>query len=244
MYSNTAYLFDSIVAFNHARDAANDAYKSTMDKLERAKGSGYYDDERRKADNVRREAVDAARAECISKVNNALDCMKSAVKGHKITAPTAEQLATLQMLKMRDYISPGELAAAANAMNGNGSALAVVQQMADEQLRKQKDVPNMAANLKHYPTNYTALATDGMPIMAAEKALDELTGICRRIIHGSGADRAALLGAQYNARRNGGAVDEDSLPRERPYENERDFYTRWMPSVNYDSFAKTVNGDA
>lgn len=247
MSSNTNYLYEAMRKFQQARNAAQETYLQTMKHYESAKGTEYYDNQRDKAAKARNEAVEAARAACIQTVDNALSCMRSAIDRKGMTAPTDEQLRILQLLKMRDVreIAPAELQAAAVSMNGNSAALAVVQAIANDKMeaRAQDDKAGKPLQAPYYAPNFLALSTDGLPAAQATKALDSLQEICRNIIHGNGASRAATLAAEYQQRRQGTAYNPDDLPRERDYESEREFYERYMIMTPFDAFAKTVNGD-
>lgn len=244
--SNTNNLYDAMRKFQQARNTAQETYLQTMKKYESAKGTDYYSDQQAISAKVRDEAIAAARAACIQTVNNALACMRSAIERKGMTAPTDEQLRILQLLKMRDVreIAPEELQAAAVSMNGNGAALAVVQSIANDKMeaRAQDDKAGKPLQAPYYAPNFLALSTDGLPAAQATKALDSLQEICRNIIHGNGASRAATLAAEYQQRRQGTPYNPDDLPRERDYESEREFFERYMIATPFEAFAKTVNG--
>lgn len=224
--TNTEYLYNAMKRFTEARAAARETYLQTMKKYETAKGSPYYTEQKDKAMKVRNDAVEAAKAECVKTVDNALSLMRRTSGERPMKAPTEEQLRILQMLKMRKTVTPNELQAAANAMDGNGAALAVLNEIAHEQ--------------NHTPRNYTAMATDGLPAAAADEAITTLTKACKSILE-SGVNRAARIAADHNARINGVKVDPDDLPQEKPYASERDFYERAMPWTPFDVFSKAVN---
>ena len=224
--TNTEYLYNAMKRFTDARAAAREAYLQTMKKYESAKGSPFYTEQKDKAMKVRNDAVEAAKAECVKTVNSALNLMRNTSGKRPMRAPTEEQLRILQLLKMRKTVTPHELEAAANAMDGNGSALAVLNEIAHEQ--------------NHTPRNYTAMATDGLPAAAADDAINNLSKACTGIL-ASGVNHAARLAAEHNARINGVKVDPDDLPQEQPYQGEKDFYSRAMPWTPYEVFAKAVN---
>ena len=224
--TNTEYLYNAMKRFTDARTAARETYLQTMKKYETAKGSPYYTEQKDKAMKVRNDAVEAAKAECVNTVNNALSLMRKTSGARPMKAPTEEQLRILQMLKMRKTVTPNELQAAANAMDGNGAALAVLNEIAHEQ--------------NHTPRNYTAMSTDGLPTAAADEAIKNLQQACTGILE-SGVRRAARIAAEHNARINGVKVEPDDLPQEEPYSSERDFYERAMPWTPFDVFAKAVN---
>ncbi len=224
--TNTEYLYNAIKRFKEARAAAREAYMQTMKPYERAKGSPFYTEQQEKALKIRNDAVEAAKAECIKTVDDALSLMRRTSNNRPMTAPTEEQLRILQMLKMRKTVTPAELQTAANAMNGNGLALAVIQEIAREQ--------NCVTH------NYTAMSTDGLPASAAETAIKTLQKACADILESS-VTRATRIASEYHARNYGAKDAPDDLPQEKPYSSERDFYERAMPWTPYEAFAKAVN---
>lgn len=224
--TNTEYLYNAMKRFTEARAAARETYMQTMKPYQGAKGSPFYTEQQKKALKIRNDAVEAAKAECIKTVDDALSLMRRTSSNRPMTAPTEEQLRILQMLKMRKTVTPAELQTAANAMNGNGAALAVIQEISREQ--------------NHTPHNYTAMSTDGLPASAAEDAIKLLREACAGILE-SGLTRAKRIASEYHARIYGENVAPDDLPQEKPYSSERDFYEHALPWMPYEVFAKAVN---
>lgn len=224
--TNTEYLYNAMKRFTEVRAAAREAYIQTMKPYESAKGSSFYTEQQEKALKIRNDTVEAAKAECIKTVDNALSLMRRTNNNRPMTAPTEEQLRILQMLKMRKTVTPAELQTAANAMNGNGSALAVIQEIA----REQKCVTH----------NFTAMSTDGLPASAAEDAIKSLQGACADILESS-VTIARRIASEHHARMYGGNVAPDDLPQEKLYSSERDFYERALHWPPYELFTKAVN---
>ena len=226
--TNTEYLFNAMRKFQDARSTARAEYLATMKKYASAQGSPYYTEQQEKAAKTRREAVEAAKADALGTVNNALSCMRSTSSKRGMTPPTEEQLRILQMLKMRKTVSPAELQAAANSMDGNGAALQVIQEIAQEQ--------------GHTPRSYVSMSTDGLPAAAAQTAIDSLAKSCGSILADSvGANKGARLSAEHSARIHGTEFNPDDLPQEAPWANEREFYASALPFTDYEVFAKAVN---
>ncbi len=224
--NRTEILYSAMKDFTDAQRAARDEYMKTMQPLETAKGSAFYADAREKADNARREAVEAAKKKAADTVDVMLASMRKANSARKLPAPTTEQLNLLQTLKMRKSVTSEELEAAAHTMDGNGAGLAVLQEIAQEN--------------GHIFQHFTEQSKDGLPIAEGERAINSLLAACRRVLNGDGSSRAASLAARRNARMNGVEYNPDDLLQEAPYENERDFYERSI-SANYDKFAQAVN---
>lgn len=225
--TNTEYLYGAMLKYQQARSAARDEYFKVMRPLESAKGSDYYKEQRDKAAKKRGEAVSAAQAEARRVVDNALACMRNAVSGRKMVAPTQEQLNILTVIKMRENITHAELQAAANAMDGNGAALAVLSEVA-----RNKNLPG---------GGFENMATGGLSADAATTVIRELTNACaERIDDTVGANRPSVQAARYNARAYGKEFDPDDLPQETPYSGEADFYGR-LVNIPFDILSKSLN---
>ena len=249
--TNTEYLYQAMKKYQDARSAARDEYMQTMKRLESSKGSAYYDEQREKAMKKRNDTVAAAQAECMKTVDNALSCMRTAISGRKMEAPTEEMLRILQMLSMRTSVTKAELDTAANAMNGNSTALAVL-----EDIARKHEVLGV---------NYASMCNNGLSPTKATETLREITkALGHRINDTVGASRAAQLAAAYHERRFGTGtpaqnwetanasvysaasgkpgqrVELDDLPQEAAYEGERDFFSR-MVSIPYEVLTKTLN---
>lgn len=248
--TNTEYLYQAMKKYQTARSAARDDYMQTMKNLENAKGSVYYDEQREKAIKKRNDAVAAAQVECTKTVDNALAYMRSAISSRKMEAPTDDMLRILQMLSMRTSITKAELDTAANAMNGNSTALAVL-----EDLARKHEVLGV---------NYASMCNNGLSPERATQTLREITKtLAHRINDTVGASRAAQLAAAYHERRYGSGtpardfestlassyhakkptgkpVDLDDLPQEAPYQSEQDFYSG-IVNVPFAVLDKTLN---
>lgn len=98
-------------------------YLKAMERLEPYSDSaqGQKDIEAAKADYE--AELEAARAIARPKFDRAVNGMRERVAKADMTPPTAEQLATLQMLELRDRIETREIEAAAKVMGNNDAAL-------------------------------------------------------------------------------------------------------------------------
>lgn len=242
--TNMARLYEAMTAYQRARAAARDAYMAVMKPLETARGSQYYNEQRDKAAKARNDAVAAAQVEARAAVDAAIGAMRDAVNGRKMQPPTDEQLRILQMLKMRDVVTRAEMDAAANAMDGNGSALAVLDEMARRFEAEHTHVNEYGMTVPdEYYGNYTQMATRGMSTADGLQVLRNLTKACAdRINDTVGAARTAVIGAKYNERNTGKAVNLDDLPQATIADNERDFYAG-MLNTPYDVLTHTLNAD-
>ena len=225
--TNTEGLYAAISEYTRTRAAARDEYLRTVGAISDAVGSIYYTDREQEAAAKRAATMDAAQAKARKSVASWLSMMERSARNIKLVPPTQEQLNILQMLKMRDKLTEAELDQAANSMDGNGSMLALLNELA----------------VRHgYMGGYGRYASESLTISQALELLRNLDAVCAGIIDNrSGANAVRLMGAEHNARLYGGEVNPDELPQEQGYSDEFDFYRRCM-SVPYGTFARAVNG--
>lgn len=224
--TNTEYLYNAMKQYQQARSAARAEFIETMKPLESAKGTPYYSDKRDTALRKREEAVKAAQDEARRVLSIAVNCMRNAISSRKMVPPTEEQLRILQMLNMRDKVSRAELDTAANAMDGNGSALALLSEIADK-----NDIP----------VSYDHMSTTGLAANTAERLVLEIRAACvKRINDTVGARHSSVLAADYYARNHGNSYNPDDLPQEAPYESEEEFYSG-ITSIPFNIVSKSLN---
>ena len=124
--------------FNHVKwfkDAAAEIeaeYAAAMQYADRFKGSEGYKDLKKRADDARAEALEKEKQTARKAFSEIIPAMREAVTSRKITAPTPEQLAILQALKMRNALTADEIRQAANNMRGCPLALSVLSDVAKE----------------------------------------------------------------------------------------------------------------
>ena len=232
--TNTDRVYTAMRDFTDARRANRTEFLQKQKKLEQYKGSPYYSDELKAARKAREDADAAARDICKKAVNEALQDMQRVNSKRGVTAPTDEQVRILKVLRMMKKPSKSTLDAAANSMSGNALALAALSEIAHEAYA------NEPAALDRLTTNYNSRATKELGAESALQAIKELAKTCGEIMNGSGANRKAVMGKEFNARIHGLDYDPDSLPQEEPYKTERDFYNREL-NVDYDLFKAAVN---
>lgn len=120
-------------AMKKYRDAVRDAgdeYDLTLQKNAMLYGSPRYAEIEREAAAKRSTTLTAAKQEALAAVREVCATMRTNAKARKTVAPTAEQLAILQALKMRNKVTAGELRHAANALAGCPLALSVLDELA------------------------------------------------------------------------------------------------------------------
>ena len=130
MISNTSVFFYRAMEFQHKRKSIVDDYEKRLESLKDTKGSKYYADEIKKAEDKKDEALKALKKEYGEYFRISLDAMSKTNAARKMTPPTEEELRTLQLLKMKDKPTEAELAAAANTLKGNATCLSVLTEIA------------------------------------------------------------------------------------------------------------------
>lgn len=224
--SNTNTLYSAMKRYTDTMLAARDEYVATMDKYKTARGSQYYDEMREAASKKRRAATEEIKADTMREVESAISAMMTKAATRKLAPLTADQLAICQAMKLRDKVGMEELLMAGNAMEGNLTGLAILQEVA----QKNGVMHNFIADAK------------GIAGETLTQAIREVAQRCYGVINSDGTTRAARIAAEYQARRNGSAVDTDKLPTMAPYADEADFLERMMKTgVSVADFTEAVN---
>lgn len=107
-------------------------YENEMQGLERFRGSNGFEEDAKSAQAERDKATAALRQESGLRFDSILDSMAKAAQAQPMTAPTQEQLALLQALRMREHLSRDDLECAANSMQSCPVALGVLRELAQK----------------------------------------------------------------------------------------------------------------
>lgn len=127
---NTERYFKTIKEFRSAMRELERLYQEKLKQIEPYKGSRGYDEGKSELDKARSEDLDGIRKEYRSQLNGIISDMETVYKNQPIKAPTAEQLALIQVLKMRERVSMDELRRAANTCKDCPLALEAVREIA------------------------------------------------------------------------------------------------------------------
>lgn len=127
---NTQRYHQLIRDFRKAVSMANEKFEPAYKDLERYRDSEHYQEDKAKIDKARKELLDEVRQEAKKDLDAIVDDMRQTYEAKPSKAPTAEQLAILQALKMRDSVSEYELKQALNAVKGCPLAERVVGELA------------------------------------------------------------------------------------------------------------------
>jgi len=143
-------------------------YKPDYDRLEKFKDSESYISSKKVLDDQRKKEVDVLRQETQKRITAVVDDMEKAYMERPSSAPTQEQLALLQTLKMREAIGRDELREAANSLKGcpvaervleeisrkNGHPMILSQELSGDEVRQhlqslRNSAEHMISKLEH-----------------------------------------------------------------------------------------------
>lgn len=211
---NTTNLYRAVADFMTARSEAIEEYLLMIRRFASAKGSQMYIDEMDKAEKKRDKIISDAQAIARREIRETLQAMADKADRIQMQAPTEEQLRILQMLKMKEKLTEAECVGAANAMNGNAAALALVDELAAK------------SGVLH--TSFVrSLAVKTYDPATARQAIRELGATCYEIVSNeTGAKKAALLAKQWHQKVHGSTFDPYELPQEEAFADEDDFYSQ------------------
>lgn len=128
--TNTERFFKHIQWFRKDLREIDERYQPKYDYLNRFADSESYAANKSNLDDQRKAEVDALRQETQKMISTVLDDMERAYMERPSSAPTPDQLALLQTLKMRETIGQDELREAANSLKGCPVAERVLEEIA------------------------------------------------------------------------------------------------------------------
>ena len=230
MIKNTDLFYTRAKEYQDKRKGIVDEYEARMKALEDAKGSKYFTDEAKKAEDKRDEALTALKDEYNGYFNIAFDAMRKANAARKMTPPTEEELRTLQLLKMKDKPTEAELAAAANTLKGNATCLSVLTEIAHN-----------AGYMRGY-MGYSE--TKEMPVEEAEAAIKGLASSVRDFMDYD-TPRAARVAQNHHETLYGVNPNATPLPKRPLFEDKAGcFYeVARMGGDTFTAFCNAVDGE-
>ena len=187
---NAYYLFEAMNDFRKAQIASRGNYLQKKQQLDRYKGSAAYDEDLKKLCDERDTVNAAARATCKAKIEPIFKAMHEANAKRGITAPSEEAIRILTAVQMLKKPSKTFLDCVANSLEGNGLALAVLDQIARDAWKDELSVANRV--VPNYSTGRAAKELD--PQVVAE-AINSLQRTCNDILASSGANRSGSTGS-------------------------------------------------
>lgn len=230
MIANTTLFYRRAKEYQDKRKGIVDEYEARMKALEDAKGSKYFTDEAKKAEDKRDEALTALKGEYGEYFRISLDAMSKANAARKMTPPTEEELRILQLLKMKEKPTEAELAAAANALKGNVTALGVLTEISHN---------------AGYMRGYMSYAENNeMPVAEVDETIKGLASAVRDFMDFD-TGKAARIARGHQERIYGVDRDAPALPKRPLFEDkEACFYeVARMGGDSFKAFCNAVDGE-
>lgn len=226
--TNTTRLYRAVADYMSARAAAREVYLLTRQRYAAARGSRMYTEEMTKAKEKREKTVSAAQDIARLEIRETIRDMADKAGKIKMQPPTEAQLRILQMLSLRNHLTEAELDSAANSMDGNASALSLLDELARSK-----------AGGIHVPYA-TRLSVKTYDPKTALDIVQNLAKECYVIVNETtGADSISLMMAQKHSRLYGGIVDPDELPEAKAFEDEAAFYEHMQ--IPHQAFSNAVD---
>jgi len=227
---NSDLFYSRAAEFQSKRKEIIDTYESTLAKLDKAKGSQLYTEETEKAAKTRDAALQALQNEYRDYFRISINAMSEANGKRGIAAPTADQLAILQALKMRDNVSQKELDRAANSCKDNALAISVINEIAQKN-----------GYLRGYNTE-----SGEMSIEDADKVIDDLKAALPDFM-AHDTSRAARIAREHNARLYGASGEERPLEKRPLFDSKASCFNTLLPfgmsAERYTGFIAAVDGE-
>ena len=129
-FNRTEHYYNAVQSYREGLRAIWADYDKAMQRIEAYKGSTGHDKEAKELENKRKEATAALQSEYRGKFDNILQGMRQSATTRPMVAPTQEQLALLQALKMRDKLTREELEQAARTLKDSPVSLSVLDEIA------------------------------------------------------------------------------------------------------------------
>lgn len=206
MIKNSEWLYIEMRDYQNERQKIESWYRSKLKQLEAAKGSKYFEQETEKAAKEKEQALEELEAKTWPEVVEALKAMRERNGKRPLKAPTAEQLALLQALKLRENVTADELDKAANSLEGNETALFVL-----------SDIARANGILKAY--HGTELSIGGV-----DRLIDGLKAAAVDFMR-TDKTRAARAASAYYDRMYGKGIEDDSMATVPIFESKEEFYS-------------------
>lgn len=128
--TRTQQYAELVAGFRKEMKAAQESANKKKKGIEKYKGSSGYSEEVAKIEDELRGKVKDIQDQYRPKFDRVISDMKAAALSVPIIAPTEEQLRTLELLKMRERLTPDEVRQAAINMKSCPAAMALLRELA------------------------------------------------------------------------------------------------------------------
>ncbi len=129
---NTEWYFRIVKRYREGLNSINAKYDPQIESKKSYAGSAGYAADMEKIEQQRAAEIEALRDDCWDSFKSCVDSMQEKAKNRPTVAPTQEQLAILQVLKMKEQITKDDLEHAAVSMGDCSLALDVLQELAQK----------------------------------------------------------------------------------------------------------------
>ncbi|RKM60498.1 hypothetical protein D6855_07215 [Butyrivibrio sp. CB08] len=221
--NRTKQFYDLTMKYRKGLNEINDKYDAELAKIDKYRGSAGYDKDRDSIEHRRKDAIAAFQNERLTAFLTIIDEMRKTAKSRTMTAPTSEELALLQALKMRDNIGKDELEQASRTLRNCPVGLSILDEIA-----KKNDVMGVrfgAESTDSILNHINSLEESAKRLCALDRCDSRQEMLLRRNIHGADYDPQALYSF---------AVDRDFI-------SENDALTFMGGVTDLDSFRDAVN---
>lgn len=224
MIKNSDLFYSRAAEYQTKRKDIVDDYEKKLARLESYKGSKGYDDDVAKATKEKDAAIEALKSEYSGYFDIAINAMREANSGRGVTPPSADQLAILQALKLRDSVSQKELDRAANSCKDNAMSIAVINEIAKKN-----------GYIRGYHSESGELAVE-----AVDRTIDGLKSSLRDFMDYD-TPRAARVARDHHAALYGADPNAQPLPKRKLFETKAEFYG--MSGDDLTAFCNAVDGE-
>ena len=222
-FERTRHFFEAVNDHRTGLRGLHGKYDADLKNLEQYKGSKGYDKEVAEIEKKRKEALVDFRNRQAKRFNEILDGMRESATSRPMIAPTPEELALLQTLKMRDKIGRDELEQAARTLKNSPVGLSVLNEIAEK--NEIRGVHFGEESTASVMAHIDALAESAKRLIALERCDSKQEMIARANIHNPEHTNDALY----------------SFTADRDYISEEDALAYMGGVDNLESFRDAVN---
>lgn len=216
--------------FQNKRERITNAYETRMRAIASTKGSEYFETESKKATKERDTSLKALRKEYANNLSAALKAMSEMNSRRAIAAPTADELAIVQALKLRDSVSVQELDRAANAVCHSELCLAALQEISH--------------NMGYFGHNYMSrFNSEEMPVATVNQYIDNLTAAARDYLEYD-TKKSARLAADFYTAHYGTSENEPPIAKRKLFESKSGCFAELigLDGADLSAFCAAVDG--
>lgn len=115
---NAEYFYETVRRYRRGLSEINERFDKQVAEKEGYRGSPRYVSDMEKIEKARAAEIATLRADCAESFDTCIKSMELHTKERPMIPPTAEQIALLQALQMREHLTRDDLEHAATSMKG------------------------------------------------------------------------------------------------------------------------------